>query len=158
MWSSSGTKSRRAASLTFLVLRFGAVFVKSGVGSGAGAGSGGRIGSGIGTGVGVGSGMGAGVDIGSGAGTGAGAGGIGVVSGGTLSSGMLIGSNGAIGSGAGATISTFGSGNGPTGSPNSPVSPSGTEEGAATGSEKTGSILVVLVILSIAFCRSLSTV
>ena len=38
------------------------------------------------------------------------------------------------------------------------MSPSGTEDGAATGSEKTGSTLVVLVISSIAFCRSLSTV
>ena len=33
----------------------------------------------------------------------------------------------------------------------------GSGEGVATGSEKTGSMLVVLVILSIAFCRSLST-
>lgn len=54
--------------------------------------------------------------------------------------------------------SIFGSGKGPFGSPSSPVSPSGTEDGAATGSEKTGSTLVVLVISSIAFCRSLSTV
>ena len=67
-------------------------------------------------------------------------------------------SSGAIGSVAGGTISSLGAGKGPTGSPSSPVSPSGTEEGAATGSEKTGSVLVVLVISSIAFCRSLSTV
>ena len=59
-----------------------------------------------------------------------------------------------VGSGTG---SGAGSGNGPTGSPSSPVSPSGIEDGAATGSEKTGSILVVFVMLSIAFCRSLST-
>ena len=63
-----------------------------------------------------------------------------------------------MGSGVGTTISSFGSGKGPTGSPSSPVSPSGTDEGAATGSEKTGSMLVVLVMSSIAFCRSLSTV
>ena len=58
-----------------------------------------------------------------------------------------------MGSGAGATVSTFGAGagNGPTASPSSPVSSSGIEEGAATGSEKTGSILVVLVMSSIAF-------
>lgn len=94
-----------------------------------------------------------------GSGAGCGMGGMAAGSGaGTFSSGMSIGSNGAIGSGAGATISTFGSGKGPTGSPNSPVSPSGTEDGAATGSEKTGSVLVVLVMSSIAFCRSLSTV
>ena len=55
-------------------------------------------------------------------------------------------------------VSITGSGKGPFGSPSSPVSPSGTEDGAATGSEKTGSTLVVLVISSIAFCRSLSTV
>ena len=73
-------------------------------------------------------------------------------------SGTLIGSNGAIGSGAGVTIPSFGSGNGPIGSPSSPVSPSGIEDGAATGSEKIGSTLVSLVMLSIAFCKSLSTV
>ena len=91
---------------------------------------------------------------------GAGATGAGVKPG-ISSSGMFAVSGGAIGSGisgVGATTGGFGSGNGPTGSPNSPVSPSGTEEGAATGSEKTGSTLVVLVISSIAFCRSLSTV
>lgn len=50
-----------------------------------------------------------------------------------------------------------GSGKGPTDSASSPVSPSGTDDGAATGSEKTGSTFVVLVISSIAFCKSLST-
>ena len=76
-----------------------------------------------------------------------------------------IASRGAIGSGAGGTILSLGSGagagagagNGPTGALSSPVSPSGMVEGAATGSEKTGSVLVVLVMSSIAFCRSLST-
>lgn len=77
---------------------------------------------------------------------------------GALRSGISIGSKGAMGSGPGVTISTLGSGKGPTGSSSSPVSPSGTEDGAATGSEKTGSTLVVLVMSSIAFCRSLSTV
>ncbi len=71
-----------------------------------------------------------------------------------LSSGISMDSNGAIGSGPWVTTSTFGAGNGPTGSPSSPVSPSGTDDGAATGSEKTGSSLVLFVILSIAFCRS----
>ena len=77
---------------------------------------------------------------------------------GMVSSGIFMDSSGAMGSGAGGAISIFGSGNGPTGSASSPVSPSGIEDGAATGSEKTGSSLVVLVISSIAFCRSLSTV
>ena len=77
---------------------------------------------------------------------------------GMVNSGIFMDSSGAIGSGAGGTISTFGSGKGPTGSANSPVSSSGMDDGAATGSEKTGSVLVVLVISSIAFCRSLSTV
>ncbi len=72
-------------------------------------------------------------------------------------------SRGAIGSGAGVVTSTLastfgGSVKGPTGSSSSPESPSGILEGAATGSEKTGSTLVLLVMLSIAFCRSLSTV
>ena len=98
---------------------------------------------------------GAGGIIESSGGIGAGAGG---ASSGILSSGISMDCNGAIGSGAGMTASTFGSGKGPTGSPSSPVSPSGTEDGAATGSENTGSILVVLVMSSIAFCRSLSTV
>ncbi len=93
---------------------------------------------------------GAGIGMGPGATAGSGVG--------TLSSGMSIGSNGAMGSGLGVTISTFGSGKGPIASPSSPVSPSGTEDGAATGSEKTGSILVVLVMSSIAFCKSLSVV
>lgn len=76
-----------------------------------------------------------------------------------LISGMFMASSGAIGSPAGAVgISTLGgSGKGPTASSSSPVSPSGTEDGAATGSEKTGSTLVVFVMLSIAFCKSLST-
>ena len=76
---------------------------------------------------------------------------------GAFRSGILIGSSGASGSAAGAGISTLGAGNGPTDSASSPVSPSGTDDGAATGSEKTGSALVVFVILSIAFCKSLST-
>ena len=87
------------------------------------------------------------------------------VRGGMLKSGILLGSGGMVGSdgmvGSGATggaIIGVGSGKGPTGSPSSPVSPSGMEEGAATGSEKTGSTLVVLVMSSIAFCKSLSTV
>ena len=143
--SSRGIRSRRAASLTWCMLRLGegALNELGGVtvaGSGA-TGAGCMIGSGAGIGAGVGAGIGA---IGLGAGT--------------LSSGISIGSNGAIGSGSGATISTLGSGKGPTGSPSSPVSPSGIEDGAATGSEKTGSVLVVLVMSSIAFCRSLSTV
>ncbi len=77
--------------------------------------------------------------------------------------GIEIGSIGAMGSVAGGTISMWvsgrgaGVGNGPMGSLSSPVSPSGTEDGAATGSENTGSVLVVLVILSIARCKSLST-
>lgn len=70
---------------------------------------------------------------------------------------VIIGSvmDGAGVSTAGA-VGTSGSGNGPTGSSRMPVSPSGIEEGAAIGSEKTGSMLVELVILSIAFCKSLS--
>ena len=77
--------------------------------------------------------------------------GVGVGISGILRSGTIgaIGSTGAGGNG---------SGNGPTGSARAPVSPSGTEEGAATGSEKTGSVLVLFVMSSIAFCRSLSTV
>lgn len=106
----------------------------------------------------TGAGAGAGCSVTGGIGIGGTSGAGGGVSSGILSSGIFIDSRGAMGSGAGATISTFGSGNGPTGSPSSPVSPSGTEDGAATGSEKTGSILVVLVMSSIAFCRSLSTV
>ena len=35
---------------------------------------------------------------------------------------------------------------------------SGVGDGAAIGSEKTGSVLVLFVMSSIAFCRSLSTV
>ena len=127
--SSKGTRSRRAAFLISEVLRF--------CGSGSGVEATGTSGAGLRTGS---------------AGAGAGAPG-------TASSGMFsMASSGAIGSGAGATISSFGSGKGPTGSPSSPVSPSGTEDGAATGSEKTGSMLVVLVMSSIAFCKSLSTV
>ena len=127
--SSNGTRSRKAAVLIWRV------FNDSGIGSGVGS-------------------VGA-----AGAGAASGAGGIGMSAGaGIFNSGMLAASNGAIGSGAGVTISSLGSGKGPTGSPNSPVSPSGTEEGAATGSEKTGSILVLLVMSSIAFWRSLSTV
>ena len=75
-----------------------------------------------------------------------------------LISGMFIDSRGAIGSVAGAVgTSTLGSGKGPTGSLSSPVSPSGTDDGAATGSENTGSTLVVLAMSSMAFCKSLST-
>ena len=133
--STRGTKSRRAAVLTWLVFR-GEVSVM--VGSG--------IGSGVGSGIG---GSGAGRSAGGRSGVGA--------TGGVFSSGTFMASSGAIGSGAGVTISSLGSGKGPTGSPSSPVSPSGTEDGAATGSEKTGSMLVVLVMSSIAFCRSLST-
>lgn len=70
---------------------------------------------------------------------------------GVFSSGALTGLKGIDGAGAGAIGSTLGSGKGPIGSPSSPVSPSGTEDGAATGSEKTGSTLVVLVMSSIAF-------
>ena len=82
---------------------------------------------------------------------------------GILSSGMFMDWSGAIGSGAGGTISTLasgigGTGKGPTGSLSSPVSPSGMEDGAATGSEKTGSELVVFVMSSIAYCRLSSTV
>ena len=99
--------------------------------------------------------MGAGAGVRTGAAMGS-AGAVGVS--GIARSGILLAaSSGAIASGAGAITSSLGSGKGPTGSPSSPVSPSGTEDGAATGSEKTGSMLVVLVISSIAFCRSLST-
>ena len=83
------------------------------------------------------------------------------VSGGVGISAPGTGAGGRSGTGVGmkAGASTTGSsGNGPFGSPSSPVSPSGTEDGAATGSEKTGSMLVVLVISSIAFCKSLSMV
>lgn len=97
----------------------------------------------------------------SGAGAGVRTGSVGGVVAGTsgmAKSGMLLAaSSGAIPSGVGATTSNLGSGKGPIGSPSSPVSPSGTEDGAATGSEKTGSIFVVLVMSSIAFCKSLST-
>ena len=130
IFSRRGIRSRRAAFLISAVLRLW-----------------GRI-SGVGSVIG-----GSGSGSGSGSGTGAGAGASGILSSGIL----LAASSGAMASGAGATTSSWGSGNGPTGSPNSPVSPSGTEDGAATGSEKTGSMLVVLVISSIAFCRSLST-
>ena len=137
--SSRGTRSRRAAFLISVVLRF------SGTGSGVGASTPGAAGA-----------AGAGVS-GNGARVGA-SGTAGVGASGMAKSGMLLAaSSGAMPSGAGATTSNLGSGNGPTGSPSSPVSPSGTEDGAATGSEKTGSMLVVLVMSSIAFCRSLST-
>ncbi len=122
-----GTKSRSAASLTWCTVRL------SGIDTGVDSGAELRLGVGSGAGSEVGSGVGG------------------------VRFGMEMGSSGAIGSGAGVTISTFGSGKGPTGSPSSPVSPSGTEDGAATGSEKTGSTLVVLVMSSIAFCKSLST-
>ena len=85
--------------------------------------------------------------------------GSGMVGSGIGGSAMFKGSAGTTGSGAGGTISAaLVSGKGPIGSPSSPVSPSGIEEGAATGSEKTGSTLVALVILSIAVCKSLSKV
>ena len=63
-----------------------------------------------------------------------------------------------VGSGIGVTGAGSGVGNGPTDSANSPVSPSGTEDGAAIGSAKTGSLLVLFVISLIACCKSLSTV
>ena len=126
--SRSGIKSRRADFLMSLVF-WGIALVDSMAGSGAGAGSA------VGVGSRVGSGIGSGAEV--------------------AKSGISTGATGVTGSGAGA--STLGSGNGPTGSPSSPVSPSGIEDGAATGSENTGSMLVVLVISSIAFCRSLST-
>ena len=133
--SSRGTKSRRAAFLISEVLRLWGS--SSGTTAGvSGAGAGARTGS-----------------AGAGASGAAGAGGFGIAKSGIL----LAASSGAMPSGAGATTSSFGSGKGPTGSPSSPVSPSGTEDGAATGSEKTGSMLVVLVMSSIAFCKSLST-
>lgn len=140
--SNSGTRSRRAAFLISVVLRF----CGSSVVMGAGA-------SGAGISDAETSGAGAGARTGS-AGVGAGVAGVS----GMAKSGILLAtSSGAMVVGAGVTTSSLGSGNGPTGSPSSPVSPSGTEDGAATGSEKTGSMLVVLVISSIAFCRSLST-
>jgi hypothetical protein len=74
-----------------------------------------------------------------------------------IGTGIGAGIGSAIISGAGSGIGS-GAGNGPTDSANSPLSPSGTEDGAATGSAKTGSLLVVFVISSIAFCKSLSTV
>ena len=131
--SKRGTRSRKAAFLTSPVLR------DCGTGSGIGCS---RTGA-------------AGASGAAGAAGAAGASGAGVPK--LLISGIFIDSSGAIGAGASVTVATFGSGNGPTGSSSSPVSPSGTEEGAATGSEKTGSMLVVLVISSIAFCKSLST-
>lgn len=69
-----------------------------------------------------------------------------------------MGVGGVGGSGGLAEGSSAGFAKGPIGSPSSPVSSSGTVEGAAMGSEKTGSIFVLLVISSIAFCKSLSTV
>ena len=157
-WLSSGMRSRKAASLTWRVLR---LVAEKGEGTGWGAIFGSDIAGAGGVTI-CGSGAtGAGVVIGSGvlaisAGVGIGIG-FGMNSdSGTPSSGILIGSNGAMGSGPGITISTFGSGKGPIASSSSPVSPSGIEDGAATGSEKTGSILVVLVMSSIAFCKSLS--
>ena len=129
MWSRRGIRSRNAAALIWWVLR------DSGIGSISGFSM-----------------------VGSGAGAGAGSGAGGGVISGTLSSGTSMASRGAMPSGAGVTTAILGWGKGPFGSPSSPVSPSGTEDGAATGSEKTGSTLVVLVISSIAFCRSLSTV
>ena len=91
----------------------------------------------------------------------------GVASGGVLFAGcggVMVPEDGVTGAGGvgdsgGLTgVSSAGSANGPIGSPSSPVSSSGTVEGAAMGSEKTGSIFVLLVISSIAFCKSLSTV
>ena len=64
------------------------------------------------------------------------------------------GLGGVVGEALGGVSLILALGKGPMGSLSSPVSPSGTEDGAATGSEKTGSILVVLVISSIAFCKS----
>lgn len=77
-----------------------------------------------------------------------------------ISSAGGVGDSGAgmLGFGAGVAMVSSEVRNGPIGSLSSPVSPSGIDDGAATGSEKTGSILVLLVISSIAFCRSLSTV
>ena len=143
--SSRGTRSRRAAFLTSVVLR------DCEIGSGAGS----IVGSGVGAnGAGLASGTGGTGAGASGAGPASGTGGTGAV----LNSGMFIDSSGAMGSGPFSTVATLGSGSGkgPTASPSSPVSSSGTEEGAATGSENTGSTFVVLVISSIAFCKSLS--
>ena len=72
--------------------------------------------------------------------------------------GVTVSVDGSVGAGGVIGASSAGSANGPIGSPNSPVSSSGTVDGAATGSEKTGSMFVLLVISSIAFCKSLSTV
>ncbi len=95
-------------------------------------------------------------------GSGVGAGGSGVVT------GMV--ETGAGGSGGSGAVGRGGSGrgigraaglislNGPTGSAITPLSPSGIEDGAAIGSEKTGSTFVFFVMSSIAFCKSLSTV
>ncbi len=131
--------------------------VGSGVGSGAGVGSD-SAGAARGSGAGV-SGAGAGAPMFAGFGAANGLAKAGVSPGMGKSGMFAAASSGAIGSGAGAVTSIFGgSVNGPTGSSSSPESPSGIDEGAATGSEKTGSTLVLLVILSIAFCRSLSTV
>ncbi len=126
----SGARSRRAASLTSRIsLLAGAVTVSETAASAmTGSGAGGR-----------------GVVIGTGVGVGAAMGGIGIVAGVAL--------RGAAGRGAGLMPPI-----GPTWALILPLSPSGMDDGAATGSEKTGSALVFFVISSIAFCKSLSTV
>ena len=128
-----GARSRRAASLTSLTFWAGA----EGCGILTGAGIGGIAGI---CGAGIGAFGAAKLGIGARGATGRGA----------------IG-RGAIGRGAGREAG-FGAINGPTGSAILPVSPSGMEDGAATGSAKTGSELVFFVMSSIAFCKSLSTV
>lgn len=158
-----GIRSRKAASLICRVLRLegdemetvevtmvgsGAIGVDDVMGSGAGVdGMAGFIESGVGwngcAGIG-------GMEFDSGA--------IGCSGVGISKFGISAGLKGVIGSGVGGVMATCGSGNGPIDSSSSPVSPSGTEDGAATGSEKTGSVLVLLVMSSIAFCRSLSTI
>ena len=137
-----GASSRSAASLTCSMLRFPSMKGVFGSGSssctigvglmssiGAETGSAGATSSGTGIGSGSGAGIGSGFGIGAGA-----FGGIGG-----------RGATGGIGRGgiAGVALAAL---KGPTGA------------GAATGSEKSGSPLVDLVISSIAFCRSLSTV
>ena len=151
-----GTRSRSTASLmsdsgadSTTVLVTDSVLVTTGSGSAAGSGVGSTVGSGT-TGSGIGIGSGAGAVIGSGIGVG-----LKVIEGavsptvGKDDSGIgsaEIGSG--IGSGVGSEIgSSIGSG-----------AATGASVGAAMVSAKTGSALVLLVMSSIAFCKSLSTV
>ena len=160
----SGARSRRAASLTermsvgisevgVVVMTLSEMTSETTLDM-TGSGAGGNEAS-TGVGVGIGAGIVAGVGIG------VGAGGIGIATGVGAGAGMAGRGAGAtgrgIGRGAGAVAGRI-SLIGPTGSPRTPLSPSGTEDGAATGSEKTGSTLVFFVMSSIAFCKSLSTV